>query len=188
MQQFGVTNPVCGIMEYLNTISDMLDIANIKNVGRYFKTPDPQTLQAIASTPKEPDPMAVAAKAQFEKVRSETAQAIGEQNFRTSKLQSDDAFRHEKLRQDALIAEQKLAIDRAKVHVQAGQGQEGIDPIEAAKVGVDLHKAHLDAAMAGQQMQLDAATAAAKIQQQREAAQLQAQSAQANPNNGGDGS
>ena len=40
MQQFGVTNPVCGIPEYLNTISDMLDIANIKNVGRYFKTPD----------------------------------------------------------------------------------------------------------------------------------------------------
>jgi hypothetical protein len=189
MQQFGVTNPVCGIMEYLNTISDMLDIANIKNVGRYFKTPDPNTLQQIASTPKEPDPMAVAAKAQFEKVRSETAQAIGEQNFRGQKLQSDDAFRQQKLKQDADLAQQKLAIERAKVFVGAGPaGPTAVDPIEAAKIGVDLHKAHLDAAMQGQQMQLDAATDQAKIQQQREAAALQAQTAQANandPNGGG---
>ena len=56
MQQFGVGNPVCGITEYLNTISDMLDIANIKNVGRYFKTPTPQTLQAIAASQKNRTP------------------------------------------------------------------------------------------------------------------------------------
>ena len=182
-QQFGPSNPVVGIPELLNTIADMLDIANIKNVGRYFKTPDPQTLAFIAQQPKEPDPMAVAAKAQFEKVRSETAQAISDQNFKDQKLQADDAFRHQKLKQDGMLAEQKIAIDRAKAHVQAAQnGDTGPDPIEAAKLGVDMHKAHLDAAMQGQEMQLAAATAAAKIQQQREAAQLQAQTAQANAN------
>src|SRR4029077_16672325 len=35
-QQFGPSNPVVGIPEMYNTLSDMLAIANIKNPGRYF--------------------------------------------------------------------------------------------------------------------------------------------------------
>lgn len=189
MQQFGVTNPVCGIQEYLNTISDMLSLANIKNVGRYFKQPDPQTLQAIASTPKEPDPMTVAAKAQFEKVKSETAQAVAEQQFKQQKLQSDDAFRHAQLHEKSIFDFQKLAIERAKVGVQASQnGETGPDPIEAAKVGADLHKAHLDAAMQERELQAKLAIENAKIAQQREAAALQAQTAVQTANQGNDGS
>ena len=189
MQQFGVTNPVVSIQEYLNTITDQLNLANIKNVGRYFKTPDPQVLQAIASTPKEPDAMTVAAKAQFEKVKSETAQAVGDLQFKQQKQQSDDQFRQEQLRQKAMYDAQKLAIERAKVMAQAGHdGQGEVDPIEAAKVGVDLHKAHLDAAMQERELQANFAIDAAKIAQQREAAQLQAQAAAQRPANGGGGS
>jgi hypothetical protein len=193
MQQFGVTNPVVSIQEYLNTITDQLKLSNIKNVGRYFKTPDPQTLQAIASTPKEPDAMTIAAKAQYEKVKSETAQALGEQQFKQQKLQTDDAFRHEKLRQDSIYDQQKLAIDAAKAKIElAGQNQPppAPDPIEAAKVGVGLHQAHLDAAMQERELQAKLAIEAAKIEQQREAAQLQASTAFATAqqrNNGGGG-
>jgi hypothetical protein len=178
MQQFGVTNPVVSIQEYLNTITDQLKLSNIKNVGRYFKTPDPATLQKIATTPKEPDAMTIAAKAQFEKVKSETAQAIGDQQFKQQKLQADDAFRHEKLRQDSAFDQQKLAIDAAKVHVQAAQQGDGSAvPLETAKLGVDVHKAHLDAEMQQRQLDDNLAIQTAKIQQQREAAQLQASTA-----------
>jgi hypothetical protein len=180
MQQFGVTNPVVSIQEYLNTITDQLKLSNIKNVGRYFKTPDPQTLQAIASTPKEPDAMTIAAKAQYEKVKSETAQALGEQEFKQQKLQTDDAFRHEKLRQDSIYDRQKLMIDAAKAKIELqGQNQPppAPDPVDAAKVGADLHKAHLDAAMQERELQAKLAIEAAKIEQQREAAQLQASTA-----------
>ena len=38
---YGLNNPVCGIPEMLNTVTDMLALANVKNVGRYFKTPEP---------------------------------------------------------------------------------------------------------------------------------------------------
>jgi hypothetical protein len=179
MQQFGISNPVCGIQEFLNTISDMLDIANIKNVGRYFKTPSPQVLQQIAQTPKEPDPMAVAAKAQYEKVKSETAAALGKQQLDTQKQQDDDAFRHEQLRQKTAYDMAKLEIERAKVMATAGHDGQTIDPIEAAKVGVDLHKAHLEAAGQERQLQVDAALGQAKIDQQREAAELQARTAAA---------
>ena len=186
MQQFGVTNPVCGIQEYLNTITDMLEIANIKNVGRYFKTPDPQTLQAIASTPKEPDAMTVAAKAQYEKVKSETASTIGQQQLAQQKQQADDAFRHEQLRQKQLYDQQKLDIERAKVFVGAGpSGPTAVDPVEAAKVMADVHQAHLDAGVTLYTAHLGAATDQAKIDQQREAAQLQAQTAQQQSSNDG---
>ena len=70
--QFGPSNPVVGIPEMLNTATDMLALANIKNFGRYFKTPTPQQIQVITSTPNPPDPMLIAAQAQMEKVRSET--------------------------------------------------------------------------------------------------------------------
>jgi hypothetical protein len=122
MQQFGVTNPVCGIQEYLNTITDMLEIANIKNTGRYFKTPSPQVMQAIAATPKEPDPMTVAAKAQYEKVKSQTAQALSEQQLRQAKQDQDDAFRREQLAQKTMFDAAKLQLEQEQIrreHVQA---------------------------------------------------------------------
>jgi hypothetical protein len=184
MQQFGPTNPVVGIPQYVNTISDMLALSNIKNVGRYFQTPTPQTLQAIAAQPKEPDAMTIAAKAQMEKVRSDTAKALGQQQLDQQKLQADDAFRHAQLHEKSVFDWQKLAVERAKVGVQASQnGEVGPDPIEAAKVGVDLHKAHLDAAMQERKLQVDSAVDMAKIQQQREAAMLQAQAAAQRPQN-----
>ena len=77
-QQFGPQNPVVGIPEMLNTITDMLAIANIKNTGRYFKTPDPQTIQQMQTAPKEPDAMTIAARANYERVKSQTAKAIGD--------------------------------------------------------------------------------------------------------------
>ena len=63
---YGLNNPVCGIPEMLNTMTDMLSLANVKNVGRYFKTPNPMQMQAVLSLPKTPDPMALAAQAQRE--------------------------------------------------------------------------------------------------------------------------
>jgi hypothetical protein len=180
MQQFGTSNPVVGVPQYLNTITDMLALSNIKNVGRYFQTPPPQVLQQIAASPKEPDAMTVAAKAQYEKVKSETAQAIGDLQIRQEKQKRDDAFRREQLRQKADYEQQKLEIERAKVFVGASPaGPTAVDPIEAAKIGVDIHTAHLDAAMADQDMRMKFATDQAKIAQQREAAQLQAETAQA---------
>src|ERR1700722_2030298 len=117
MQQFGVSNPVCGITEYLNTISDMLDIANIKNVGRYFKTPSPQTLQQIASAPKEPDAMTLAAQAQFQKVKADTAAAVGQQNLAQQKQQADDDFRRQQLAEKTVNDRAKIQLEAQKLHV-----------------------------------------------------------------------
>jgi hypothetical protein len=190
MQQFGVTNPVVGIQQYLNTITDMLELSNIKNVGRYFMTPPPQVLQAIAGQPKEPDAMTIAARAQFEKVKSETAQALSEQQLRAEKQRQDDAYRHAALQEKSKYDQQKIDIDRAKLGVsQPHEGAPGPDPaIEGGKIAADLHKAHLDAKvtantqamqmmMQERDRQMKMALEMAKLEHARQQAELQASTA-----------
>jgi hypothetical protein len=174
MQQFGVMNPVCGIQEYLNTISDMLDIANIKNVGRYFKTPDPATLQQIAQQPKEPDPMTLAAKAQLEKVKATAAQAIGEQQLQAQRQAQDDAFRHAQLREKTMADMQRLEIERAKAH--AGHIS------DLGKMAADIFKTQTDSETDRHVAHVQAASDQAVAAQQAEA-----QQAQAANGGGGDG-
>jgi hypothetical protein len=173
MQQFGVMNPVVTVVEYVNTLTDLLNLANIKNVSRYFKTPDPNLLQQMAAQPKEPDAMTLAAKAQFEKVKADTAKAIGEQQLKAQKQQQDDQFRYDALHQKTNYEQQKIDVERFKVGA-ASQAPEDND-LEAHKLAVDLHKAHIDAALQQRKMQLDAATSAAEIEQKRQAAQAQAE-------------
>jgi hypothetical protein len=140
-QQFGPQNPVVGIPEMLNTITDMLEIANIKNVSRYFKTPSPQVLQQIMTQPKEPDAMTIAAKANYERVKSETAKAMGQQQFDVQKQAQDEAFRRDTLAQ-------RQANDAEKIRVQ--EAQLALDhQVDMAQVIADMAKAVITAPTGG---------------------------------------
>ena len=132
-QQFGPNNPVVGIPEMVNTITDMLEIANIKNVSRYFKTPTPQQLQQIASAPKEPDAMTIAATANNERVKMQTAKAQGDQQFNAQKQAMDEHFRRDKLAQEAATQADKLRLEQTKVALD--------HQVDMAQVVVDMAKA-----------------------------------------------
>jgi hypothetical protein len=175
MQQFGPTNPMVSPVEYMNSLTDLLALANIKNPGRYFKPIDPQVLQQMAAQPKEPDAMTLAAKAQYEKVKADTAKAIAEQQLKSQKQQQDDQFRYTALHQKADYEQQKIDVERMKAGAPSQNPTD--NDLEAHKLAVDVHKAHLDAAMQQRKMQLDAATSAAEIDQKREAGQQQAETA-----------
>lgn len=97
MSQFGVENPLCGVQEYRNTLTDILAIANIKNVGRYFKEIDEATIQKIATTPKEPDAATLLAQSEMEKNRVKMATEISKSNFQDRKLRVDDDFRRDNM-------------------------------------------------------------------------------------------
>jgi len=164
--QMGLNNPICGIQEMLNTEADMLALANVKNVGRYFKTPNPEQMQALASQPAKPDPMAVAAQAQIEKVRSESAKALAEQQFQNRKLQEDIAFKRDQMHT-------KTAVDLQKIQVDAEKA--GVDhQVRLAELGSQLQKDQSDQQAADQDTQIKMAQA----QNERDAGQLQARQAQ----------
>jgi hypothetical protein len=115
MEKFGPDNPLCGPIEFRNTLEDMLAIGNIKSVERYFKIITPQVLKAIAEAPKEPDPATLLAQAEMEKTRAKMADNISKADFADRKLRVDDDFRRDQLRivsiLDAAELEGKFAVD-----------------------------------------------------------------------------
>jgi hypothetical protein len=111
MQQFGVENPLCGVQEFRNTLTDILAIANVKNVGRYYREIDEATIKKIAAQPKEPDPATLLAQSEMEKNRVKMATEISKANFADLKLRVDDDFRR-----DQMIV--KGLLDAAKIEAQ----------------------------------------------------------------------
>ena len=168
--QMGINNPICGITEMLNTQTDILALANVKNVGRYFKTPNPMQLQQMMSAPKAPDPQAMAAQAMMEKVRSATATAVGQQHIDTQKMQMESAFKHKQL-------EAKTQIDLQKLDLQ-GQ-QMGVDHhVALATLASKLMKDQSDQEGQDQQNQLDMADQQMKQDQTEQQGQQNEQNAQ----------
>jgi hypothetical protein len=111
MTQFGVENPLCGVQEFRNTLTDILAIANVKNVGRYYREIDEETVRRIASTPKEPDAATLLAQSEMEKNRVKMVTEISKSNFQVRKLRVDDDFR----RDDMMV---KGLLDAAKIEAQ----------------------------------------------------------------------
>jgi hypothetical protein len=115
MTQFGVENPLCGIQEFRNTLTDILAIANVKNVTRYYRDVDAATVKKIAETPKEPDAATLLAQSAMEKNRVQMATEISKSNFQDRKLRIDDDFRRDDMMVkgilDAMKLEAQFAVD-----------------------------------------------------------------------------
>ena len=111
MTQFGVENPLCGVQEFRNTLTDILAIANVKNVGRYYREITPEIVKQIAETPKEPDAATLLAQSAMEKNRVQMATEISKSNFQDRKLRVDDDFRR-----DEMVV--KGILDAAKIEAQ----------------------------------------------------------------------
>jgi hypothetical protein len=176
-QQFGPNNPVVGIPEMVNTITDILALCNIKNVGRYFKMPTPQQLQQIASAPKEPDAMTLAAQAQFQKVKADTATAVGQQQQAQVKQQADDDFRRQQLAEKTVNDRAKIQLEAEKLHVSH---VENIGRMAADMWGSTMdasaqhHQAMQDAAVGHHQAFTDAAVGQQQAAADVRSAQIQA--------------
>ena len=164
--QMGLNNPICGIQEMINTQTDMLSIANIKNVNRYFKMPNPQQMQALLSAPKEPDAMTLAAQAQYQKVKADAAEALGDQNLRKAEQQQDHDLAMAQLQEKAMNDRANLDLKAVQLHAQHTQalGQLAAQMFKTAHDGaIDVHEAHLQSAT-------DQAVAETQAQAQKDAA------------------
>jgi hypothetical protein len=115
--QMGINNPICGIPELMNTETDLLAIANVKNVGRYFKMPTPDQLQQLLSAPKAPDAQMMAAQAMIERVRMDGAKAVGQQHIDTQRMQSENEFKHRQLQAKTQVDLQKLELQGQQMGV-----------------------------------------------------------------------
>jgi hypothetical protein len=108
MDKFGLGNPFVTPAEYRNTLTDMLALANIKNVSRYYKDLPPEVLKGIMEAPKEPDPATMLAQAELEKVRSKTVQTIAQLNQKDAQFAKQDDFNRDKLNVEAILEAAKI--------------------------------------------------------------------------------
>jgi hypothetical protein len=111
----GPDNPLCGPMEYRNTLTDIMAIAGMKNVGRYFKTIDPAQLQAAMKAASEkPNPEMVFAQAEADKVRAGIVKTLTDAKVKTIDMGLKDDRERDEL--DA-----KIAIEAAKLEATGQQ-------------------------------------------------------------------
>ena len=178
-QTFGPSNPVVGIPELMNTQTDMLNIANIKNVTRYFKQVDPQVLQQMQQAPKEPDAMTIAAQANQERVKMQTAKSIGDAQFNAQKQAMDDAFRRDKLNQQKVYEDNKIRVQQEQMALdhQVDIRQVAADMAKTTaqeetkrhKVAAEVETANADRAHQAQQAEADRAHEAQQAEADRQA-------------------
>lgn len=125
MSTMGPSNPMCGPVEYRNTLQDLLSIGSIKNVDRYFKAVDQNTvdqfLQQQASS-KQQDPAYILATNEREKLRLAAVKSVSDDNFRHQKLETEDSFRRDKLEVDSTLKGASTAVQTmAQSHNQRSQ-------------------------------------------------------------------
>jgi len=143
MEKFGPDNPLCGPIEFRNTITDMLALGNIKNVDRYFKVITPEVVEQINATPKEPDPALVLAQAEMEKTRQKTVQAIADGEREDRQLRVDDDFRRDELTVKSIL-------DAAKIEADTGYDVDEM-ALQRANVLLDAERVGNETAMAADQ-------------------------------------
>jgi hypothetical protein len=108
IEKFGLKNSVVGPMEIMNTVTDMMAIANVKNTSRYFKEIDPATMEQIMATPDEPAPEMILAQAEMEKTRAKVAGDIAKADQTDKKLRWDDDFRRDQLALTSILEAAKI--------------------------------------------------------------------------------
>jgi hypothetical protein len=116
LEKYGINNPVVSPVEFRNTVSDILAIANIKNVSRYFKDITPDIIKSMANVPQEPDAATLLAQAELEKVKKDILIATGDQDLKAKKIEIDAAS--DKERQD---------FDRDKLNLETAVALAQID-------------------------------------------------------------
>ena len=119
MQLLGPANPICDVSQYSNSLSKLLELANIKDASRYFKRVDGQTAQAMQQTmaqqKPQTDPNAMLAQIEMAKVQAAQAKQADEAHLKRMQILIEDAFNRDKLRADT---ELKAAELNAKYNTQ----------------------------------------------------------------------
>ena len=100
MQTQGLTNPLVGVPEYRNTLSRMLETANIADVSSYFKALPPG-FQAPPPPPTPPDPSLILAQVQAGKTAADVENDRASEQTKRAQMLTDDDLKRDQAALDA---------------------------------------------------------------------------------------
>ena len=100
MASQGLDNPLVGVPEYRNTLSRMLETANIADVSSYFKALPPG-FQAPPPPPTPPDPSLILAQVQAGKTAADVENDRASEQTKRAQMLTDDDLNRDKAALDA---------------------------------------------------------------------------------------
>ena len=100
MASQGLDNPLVGVPEYRNTLSRMLETANIADVSSYFKALPPG-FQAPPPPPTPPDPSLILAQVQAGKTAADVENDRASEQTKRAQMLTDDDLKRDQAALDA---------------------------------------------------------------------------------------
>jgi hypothetical protein len=138
IQGHGIDNPLVSPIEYRNTLEDIMSIAGMKNVSRYFKQVTPQQLQAaMQAASQKPSPDMVIAQAEADKVKATIVKALTDAKVKTVEMGLEDDRKRDELDAKIAIEGAKIATTGVQLDEQAIQSEIDATRPEAEKSNTD---------------------------------------------------
>jgi hypothetical protein len=106
LQQMGVNNPVVSMEQYTNTLRQYVELAGLKDAGRYFK--DPTQAQMQPPSPPQPNPELIKVQQDFELKKAKLEAEIA---LEREKMVQTLALRREELQAEAQLRAAKAITD-----------------------------------------------------------------------------
>jgi hypothetical protein len=128
LQTLGPQNPLTGIQNYYQTLTQMLELAGFKDPNRFFT--DPSTVPPQPQEPPMPDPNAMLAEVQMEQIRADIQKKSAELDLRREEMmRTDDRLRDKEeseilLKVAELEAKYGTQIDLAQIKAVQDQDRE----------------------------------------------------------------
>lgn len=159
--QYGLSNPMAGIQQMYNTLTDMASIMGIKNLGRYINPVDANTAQQLdtiakqqaeaARTEKPSEGIAIAeriradARVTEQQLENQRTLEQGQQDTRTRmiELMMKDDLERDKMAQDLAIEDAKIqqtGVDKAFVEFEQAKQRDYAMQQFMAKQAADREK------------------------------------------------
>lgn len=128
LQTLGPQNPLTGIQNYYQTLTQMLELAGFKDPNRFFT--DPSTVPPQPQEPPKPDPNEMLAEVQMEQIRADIQKKSAELDLRREEMmRTDDRLRDKEeseilLKVAELEAKYGTQIDLAEIKAVQDQDRE----------------------------------------------------------------
>jgi hypothetical protein len=128
LQTLGPQNPLTGIQNYYQTLTQMLELAGFKDPNRFFT--DPATVPPQPQEPPKPDPNEMLAEVQMEQIRADIQKKSAELDLRREEMmRTDDRLRDKEeseilLKVAELEAKYGTQIDLAEIKAVQEQDRE----------------------------------------------------------------
>lgn len=111
IQQYGPMNPLVDVMQYRNTLAQIIQLSGFADPSQFVKEVTPEGLQQYMQAmqkPPAPDPTQILAQVEVEKIKSDMMIAAAKQELDRQKAVSEADLQRDKLAVDAMLRAQEM--------------------------------------------------------------------------------